>query len=79
MRRLRDGASIADVAEERNVDMQDVIDAMFAAAETRSDELKANLPERITDIVNEPLPFAGIRFRHDGLKLDQADRTDLRT
>jgi hypothetical protein len=64
---LRDGKTIAQVAEDRDVDKQQVIDAMVAAATERIDqkvqegelsaeeanERKADLEERITTLVNE--------------------------
>jgi ribosomal protein S20 len=64
---LRDGKTLAQVAEDRNVDKQKVIDAMVAEAITRIDqkvqdgdltaeeanERKAELEERITTLVNE--------------------------
>jgi hypothetical protein len=63
---LRDGKTIADVAREKNVDVQTVIDAMVGAATSAIDEaqaagrlteeqatrLKDGLEERITAIVN---------------------------
>jgi hypothetical protein len=63
---LRDGSSIADVAEEQGVDVQTVIDALVASATAAIDErlaagdldeeqataLKEDLKERITDRVN---------------------------
>jgi uncharacterized protein YidB (DUF937 family) len=69
---LRDD-SIADVAGERGVDVQAVVDAMVADATERIDqrvadgdldadraaELKAELPERITDLVNGERPRFG--------------------
>jgi ribosomal protein S20 len=65
--RLRDGKTLAQVAQEQNVDVQTVIDAMVAEATARIDEevqegdltadeaneRKANLEERITRLVNE--------------------------
>jgi ribosomal protein S20 len=65
--RLRDGKTLAQVAEDQNVDKQKVIDAMVAEATARIDqkvqegeitadqanEHKANLQERITRFVNE--------------------------
>ena len=62
---LRDGSSIATLAEERGVDVQTVIDALVASATAkidekvaagdldaaRADELKAALPERIQALV----------------------------
>jgi ribosomal protein S20 len=64
---VRDGKTLAQVAEDRNVDKQKVIDAMVADAEEHLDqavqdgkltadeanERKANLEERITTLVNE--------------------------
>jgi hypothetical protein len=49
---LQDGASIAQVAEERGVDVQAVIDALVADATERLEEMEAALPERMTDLVN---------------------------
>jgi ribosomal protein S20 len=72
--RLRDGnTTIAKVAQAQGVDVQTVIDAMVAAANARIDqevqqgeltaeeanERKANLPERITRLVNEGKPRGG--------------------
>jgi hypothetical protein len=65
--RLLDGKTLAQVAQEQNVDVQEVIDAMVAAAsahideevqegdltEGEANERKANLEERITRLVNE--------------------------
>jgi uncharacterized protein YidB (DUF937 family) len=57
---LEDDRTIAEVAEERGVDLQTVIDAMVADATERIDEraasAKEDLPERITDLVNGELP-----------------------
>ncbi len=57
---LEDDTTIADVAAERGVDLQTVIDAMVADATERIDEraaqAKEDLPERITDLVNGELP-----------------------
>jgi hypothetical protein len=82
---LRDGKTIAQVAQERNVDVQQVIDAMVADATARIDEKvqegdltaeeanerKANLPDRITRLVNEGRPQGG-GPRGRGLKLEAA-------
>jgi hypothetical protein len=65
--RLRDGRTLAQVAQEQNVDVQSVIEAMVAAASAHIDEevqegdltadeaneKKAELRERITELVNE--------------------------
>ena len=70
---LRDGQTIAQVAEAQGVDVQTVIDAMVADATARIDEavgdgnldadraeeLKAELPERIADHVNNGRPEGG--------------------
>jgi hypothetical protein len=67
---LRDGQTIAEVASAQGVDVQSVIDAMVAEATTRIDdamadgdlteeeatERKADLEERVTDLVNGELP-----------------------
>ena len=57
---LRDGKTIADVANEKGVDVQTVIDAMVADATERIDqraaEAKEDLPDRITDLVNGEVP-----------------------
>jgi uncharacterized protein YidB (DUF937 family) len=80
---LRDGQTIAEVAEAEGVDVQTVIDALVAEATARIDdavadgdldaddaeELKADLPDRITDLVNgEGFPL-GPGFRHGRLGL----------
>jgi ribosomal protein S20 len=71
--RLREGNTIAQVAQAQGVDVQTVIDAMVAAANARIDqevqegeltaeeanERKANLPESITRLVNEGKPRGG--------------------
>lgn len=79
---MRDGSSIADVAEEQDVDVQKVIDALVASATERIDaavadgdldadraaEVKENLPERITAVVNGEMPRGGLRhFQRPGL------------
>lgn len=48
---LRASKSIADVAEEKGVDKQKIIDALVASATARIDEMKAALPERIAELV----------------------------
>jgi len=74
---LEDGQSIADVAEEQGVDVQDVIDALVADATAHIDDdvadgdldaeraaaLKENLPERIADLVNRE---GGLRHHGPG-------------
>jgi len=63
---LQDGQSIADVAKAHNVDPQAVIDALVADASThldqavtdgkltpeQADQMKADLPQRMADLVN---------------------------
>lgn len=49
---LADGASIAQVAEAQGVDVQAVVDALVADATERLDEIEAELPDRMTDLVN---------------------------
>ncbi len=49
---LEDGASIAQVAEARGVDVQTVVDALVEAATARLEALQASLPEHMTDLVN---------------------------
>jgi len=49
---LTDGTSIAEVAAEQGVDVQDVVDALVAHASARLDALKAELPDRMTTLVN---------------------------
>jgi uncharacterized protein (DUF433 family) len=70
---LRSGSSIADVAKDKGVDLQKVIDAMVAAATTRIDQavtdgkldraaatkLEAGLTDQITAIVNGQRPAFG--------------------
>ena len=67
---LRDGQSLADVAAEQGVEVQDLVDALVAAAterideavqdgridEERAAEIKADLPERIADMVERDGP-----------------------
>lgn len=74
---LADGSSIADVAGEREVDLQAVIEALVAAATVdidqavadgdldaeRAAELKEGLSERVTAFVNGELPGPGV---HEG-------------
>jgi ribosomal protein S20 len=71
--KLRDGKTLAQVAQEQNVDVQKVIDAMVAEATAHIDqavqdgkltadqanERKSNLQDRITKLVNEGPPERG--------------------
>lgn len=56
---LQAGKSLADVAKAEGVDKQKVIDALVAADETRLDEAKAALPERIAGIVDGTITGGG--------------------
>jgi len=51
---LQDGKTIADVAKDKGVDVQKVIDALVADATT-------DLKDRITDLVNGKAPLGGMR------------------
>lgn len=73
MQQLRDGKTIAQVAADKGVDVQTVIDAMVAELSTHLDEevaegdltqeeadaRKAEATERITTMVNEGMPAGG--------------------
>lgn len=66
---LRAGRSIAEVAEEKGVDKQKVIDALVASATARIDEMKAALPERIAELVERaglPVGPSGPGRHHRG-------------
>jgi hypothetical protein len=49
---LQSGKSIADVATEKKVDVQKVIDAVVAAQKADLEAVIAKLPERVTEMVN---------------------------
>lgn len=49
---LRDGKSIADVAEANDVDLDTVIDALVADGMARLQEAEETLPERVAEMVN---------------------------
>lgn len=49
---LQAGKSIAQVADDKGVDVQTVIDALVTDATERLEELQASLPERMTELVN---------------------------
>jgi len=49
---LREGNSIAAVAEENGVDVQAVVDALVAHANERIDAMQQTLPDRFTELVN---------------------------
>lgn len=71
--KLESGSTIAQVAQEQNVNVQVVIDAMVAGMnnrtdealakgkidQTKADELKANATQRATDVVNGVRPERG--------------------
>ena len=59
---LQAGKSIAQVAEEHDVDVQTVIDALVTEGTARLEAMKAALPDRVTEMVNrEGLPERGPR------------------
>jgi hypothetical protein len=75
VQQLRDGATIAQVAQEKGVDVNTVIDAMVASAvENGRDEAKAR--DAVTRFVNEGRPDHGHRHprlrRAIGTELDAA-------
>jgi hypothetical protein len=59
---LKAGKSIADVAKEKDVPVQTVIDAMVAEGKTRLEAAIAALPDRVTTAVNRQ----GLPQRPDG-------------
>jgi polyhydroxyalkanoate synthesis regulator phasin len=77
---LQDGKTIAEVAKEKGVDKQKVIDALVADAKARSaeavksgkitqaeaDEHLKDLTDHITTFVDEGMPRGGPRGDHDG-------------
>lgn len=64
---LQDGQSIAQVAEAEGVDLQTVIDALVANGTERLEEAIAELPDRMTELVNrEGLPDRGRPGRPGG-------------
>jgi transposase-like protein len=84
---LRDGSTVAEVAQAHDVDVQTVIDALVADAEKavdeavtdgritedRAAEIKANLPDGITAMVNGEGRFGD----HDGPPpADESDTTE---
>jgi uncharacterized protein YidB (DUF937 family) len=56
---LEEGKTLAEIAEAQGVDKQALIDALVASAEARIDEMKAELPERIAEMVESGLPAGG--------------------
>ena len=61
---LRDGQSIAEVAQANGVDPQTVIDELTAQARARIEEQLAELPARIEDFVNGEFERPGPRGPH---------------
>ncbi len=73
---LRDGRTIADVAEAHGIDPADVVDAIVADERARldrlvqdgvlsqqeADERAADLEQRVTDLVNGDLPMPDVRM-----------------
>jgi polyhydroxyalkanoate synthesis regulator phasin len=91
---LRDGQTIAQVAESKGIDVQVVIDALIADATTRIDEKVAagdltqeeadarlaELTERITERVNNTMPARGEGGgRHGGAASDESTTEDSTT
>ena len=70
---LHNGTSLADIAKSKNVDVQKVIDALVADANTKIDQavkdskltndqatkIKSNLKDHITNLVNNAHPMGG--------------------
>lgn len=94
---LRAGKSLADIATENGVEPQAVIDAIVAEATTqidqavtdgkidadRAEQVKADLVDHVTDLVNGTLPdFGDLPGRHgrfDDESDDESDDTDAPT
>lgn len=58
---LDEGKTLAEVATEKGVDRQALIDALVAAGEARLDEAKAALPDRIAEAVDRTFEGRGDR------------------
>ncbi len=56
---LKEGKTLAEVAEANGVDRQTLIDALVAAGNEQLDELRATLPERMAELVDRTLPERG--------------------
>jgi hypothetical protein len=83
---LRNGQTIAEVAEANGVEVQAVIDAMTAAAEARLDEAMANaderladLEEKITELVDEGFPIFPHRKERPATEDDATSTTEPTT
>lgn len=88
---LADGSSIADVAEAQGVDVDTVVDALVAAGMERLQEMEANLPERMAQLVERegwgdgphhgghPFLEAGLEVAADAIGISEEDlRSELR-
>lgn len=53
---LKEGKTLAEVAEANGVDRQTLIDALVAAGKEQLDELRATLPDRMAELVDRTLP-----------------------
>lgn len=94
---LRDGSSLADIAEAQGVDIQAVIDILVAdldehlagavedgrITQEEADDRRADAVERITESVNDEMPFRGPRgpglggpHGHDGDRPDAGAAAD---
>ena len=82
---LRAGKSLAQIAKDKGVDRQKLIDALVKAAQDELDKLKADLPDRIAKLVDQTPPTGGdhgpggpgfggpgLGGRHGGAGLDAA-------
>lgn len=56
---LKEGKTLAQVAEANGVDRQTLIDALVAAGNEQLDELRSTLPERMAELVDKNLPDRG--------------------
>jgi predicted DNA-binding protein YlxM (UPF0122 family) len=77
---LDEGKTLAEIATEKGVDRQALIDALVAAGEARLDEAKAALPDRIAEAVDRTFEGRGDRggpggFPMIGKGLDAAAET----
>jgi polyhydroxyalkanoate synthesis regulator phasin len=63
---LQGGKTIAEVAKDKGVDVQKVIDALVADAKAKLQQAEADLPSRMSDLVNGKLPLGGMGGPEDG-------------
>ena len=54
---LQEDKTIADIAKEKGVDKQKVIDAMVAAEEKQLEEMKSEIPDRMAKLVDGEMPM----------------------